>query len=61
MKISCLNNSIVLLRDYKMLVPSDLNKPIHFYDEVCVMIFVIKLKGITTEGTEALRATQSKD
>ena len=30
-------------------------------DEVCVVLFCKNLKGTTTEGTEALRATQSKD
>ena len=45
---------------YFTLVLSDLNKPIHFYDEVCLVIFCNKLKGTTTEDTEALRATQSK-
>jgi len=42
------------------LVPSDLNTNIYFDDQVCVEIFCNKPKGITTEGTEALRATQSK-
>jgi len=42
-------------------VLSDLNKPINFYGEVYLVIFCNKLKGTTTEGTEALRATQSND
>jgi len=42
-------------------VPLDLNTNIHFYDEMCVVICCKKLKVTTTEGTEALRATQSKD
>jgi len=42
-------------------VLSDLNTNIHFHDEVCVVIFCNKFKGTTTEGTEALRATQRKD
>jgi len=42
------------------LVLSDLNKNFHFYAQVCVVIFCNKLKGTTTEDTEALRYTEKR-
>jgi hypothetical protein len=45
----------------KKLVPSNLNKLIPFYEQVRLVIFCHKLKGTTTEATEALRTTQSND